>query len=425
MNYKFLLLIFSVLLVISCDDEQAAGPGNADTYIKFFGASNADIAYVLKQTSDGGCILLGTTEIDNEGTSVFKIKAIKVDNNGNTLWQKIYPEFLDDKSDFEVSLTGKSIIVVDDGYIIVGDSIQSDGSSRNSLFVMKINNDATDNSFDFISLNYEDITGSTTPYDVIGLDITQDSEGNFRTLSNVMDGDEIIGTIFSKINADLTFDKDECTYNILGKLALVKSLHEASDGDFVFGGTNKNNVIDNSILRKVPACIQSISSASSYIVTNPENSYTASQIIATNIGYAMVGTNVTSTGKTDLFFALLNSDGTVRANYPLIYSDPENIFSGIGNEDEQGFTLANTADGGFIIGGSTLSETAGEEDILLIKTDALGNIQWSKTIGNENEEQATYIQQAADGGYLIFGNTEFGGVDTMVLIKTDKNGNIN
>ena len=425
MKYKLLLIIFSLFL-FSCDDEQAAGPAEADTYIKFFGASHSDVAYVARQTPDGGCVLLGTTEVDNEGTSVFKIKAIKVDNNGNMLWQKVYPEFLEDQSDFNISLTGRSIIVVEDGYIIVGDSIKNNGATRSSLFVMKINDNPTDNSFNFTSLNYQDISETANEYHIIGLDIIQDSDGNFRTISNYMnDGGEIIGTIFSKLNTDLSFDVNECTYDFPGKLALVKSLSEANDGDFIFGGTNKNNPIDNSILRKIPACFKNQSGASQNIVNNPQNDYTAGQVISTNIGYAMVGSNVTNTGKTDVFFALLNSDGTVRSNYPIIYSDNDNTFDGIGSEDEQGLTIANTSDGGFIIAGVTLSETAGEEDILLMKIDVLGNIQWTRAIGNANAESATYIQQATDGGYLIFGNTEFGGIDTMVLIKTDKNGNVN
>lgn len=441
MSYRFLLLlIFSALSIISCDDEQAAGAGDADTYIKFFGASNEDIAYQSRSTPDGGCILLGTTMIDNEGAPVSKIKAIKIDNNGNTQWQKIYPEFQEGNADFSISLIGRSIILMDDGYIIVGDRIKTDGSTPSSLFLMKINDSGADNDLeDSISLNYQDITGvAGTGYNIAGIDIIQDSEGNFRTISNVQlpDG-ELIGTLFTQINADFTFDKDiNCFYDIPGQVDLVKSLHEANDGDFVFAGVDKKGAIDNSELRKVSACAKTISGASSDIVLNPEGNYTVNQVISTNIEYTMIGTRVLTTGKLSIFFALMNSDGTVKNNYPITYTDTRTVddpeqFPGIGPDaganaaDEEAFTIANTIDGGFVIGGTTLSETAGEEDILLIKTDALGNIQWSKTIGNANQEKATHIQQAPDGGYLIFGNTEFGGIDTMLLIKTDKNGNVN
>jgi len=435
MNYKFILLIFSSLLIFGCDDEQAAGPGDADTYIKFFGASNADIAYMARQTPDGGCVLLGTTEIDNEGEAVFKIKVIKVDGNGNEQWQKVYPEFSEDKSDFTVSLKGRSVIVVDDGYIIVGDSIKSDLTTNSSLLVMKINDNATDNSFTDLSINYYDNSGAMPGLDLHGIDVIQDSDDNFRIISNVMNDDELIGIWFSQVNTDLSFDIEgndpNCYYDLPGKVELVKSLSETSDNNFFFGGTNKSSSIDNSTIRQVDKCFNGLIGVPSNIVQGATNPYTASQIIPTNIGYALVGTTLTGTGRTKVFLSLLNSNGTPRTVEPLIYSDPDDLYDGIGRAtgntvaDESGSTIANTSDGGFIIGGATLSETAGEEDILLIKTDANGGILWSKTIGNANQEIATHIQQAADGGFLIFGNTEFGGIDTMVLIKTDKNGNIN
>ena len=425
MNYKFLLLLFSTLLAFSCNDEQAAGPGDASTYIKFFGAENADLAHMSQQTPDGGSVLLGSTEVLNdEGISTFKIKVIKVDKNGNQLWQKIYPDF-DEDPDGLISLTGRSIITVDDGYIIVGDSIQSNGvTNNNSLLLMRINDSATDNSFEFTALNYQNLTGESSRYNVIGLDIIQDTDGNFRIISNVVDRNTVIGTIFSKINTDFSFDLNDCNYEFAGNLALVKSLHETSDGNFIFGGTNRSTSIDNSVLRRVPACFNNQSGGSDNLVSNPTNNYTAGQIISTNIGYAMVGTNVTGSGQTDVFFALFNSDGGVRNNSLKLYNSVDE-FDGIGDRDALGLTIANTNDGGYIIGGQTLEDTAGEEDILLIKTDALGNIQWTQVIGNANQERATHIQQAADGGFLIFGNTKFGGIDTMVLIKTDKDGNIN
>lgn len=425
MNYKFLLLIFSTLVAFSCNDEQAASPGDANTYIKFFGAENTDLAYMSKQTADGGCVLLGSTEVVNdEGTSTFKIKVIKVDNNGNQLWQKIYPSF-DEDPDGLISLTGRSIITVDDGYIIVGDSIQSNGTTRNnSLLLMRINDSATDNNYEALALNYQNLTGDPTPHDVIGLDVIQDTDGNFRIISNVMSGSTVMGTIFSKINADFSFDLNDCNYEFPGNLVLVKSLHETSDGNFIFGGTNRSTAIDNSVLRRVSACFNSQSGGSDNLVSDPTSNYTAGQVISTSTGYAMVGSNVTAS-QTDIFFALFNGDGSVRDSSLKLYNNPDGDFDGIGDNDALGLAISNTNDGGFIIGGETLEDTAGEEDILLIKTDALGNIQWTKVIGNSNEERATYIQQAADGGYLIFGNTEFGGIDTMVLIKTDKNGDIN
>lgn len=441
MNYKSILFIFSVLFIISCNDEQEAGLGDTDTYIKFFGATHSDIAYTSQQTADGGCVLLGTTEIDNEGQKVFKIKVIKVDHNGNQLWQKVYPPFEMDQSDYQTSWTGRSIIVVDDGYIIVGDSIKSDQSDPNqttnsSLLVMKINDSPTDNTIVSSSaMNYEDIIGTPSPidydlldYDVQGLDLIQDSQGNLRTISNILKDGQVIGTLFNKLNPDLTFDLN-CLYESGENFNIVKSLIEKKSGEFAYGGTDIKESLENPKLILTPACQDISSNGGDLLIDNPSFNFTAGQVIATDIGFAMVGTTVASTQKTNVFFALFDINGAVRPNSLQIYTDPDKNQIGISDisddEDEQGRTITRTNDGGFMIAGSTLADTAGELDILLIKTDGLGNIQWTKVIGNTNEEYATHIRQSSDGSYLIFGNTEFGGIDTMFLIKTDKNGNVN
>jgi hypothetical protein len=78
------------------------------------------------------------------------------------------------------------------------------------------------------------------------------------------------------------------------------------------------------------------------------------------------------------------------------------------------------------VAGWTYSFGAGSRDIFLIKTDANGNIQWAKTYGGTNWDEAFSVQQTSDGGYIVAGYTySFGaGSRDIFLIKTDANGNI-
>jgi hypothetical protein len=100
------------------------------------------------------------------------------------------------------------------------------------------------------------------------------------------------------------------------------------------------------------------------------------------------------------------------------------IFGGTGHDEA--FSVQQTSDGGYIIAGYTYSFGAGGQDVLLIKTDASGNVQWSKTFGGADSERAYSVQQTNDGGYIIAGTTNSFGNDLgdVFFIKTDASGNL-
>lgn len=84
-------------------------------------------------------------------------------------------------------------------------------------------------------------------------------------------------------------------------------------------------------------------------------------------------------------------------------------------------------DGGLLILGETASYGAGGHDAYLIKTDADGNEEWSRTYGGAGEELPyAHLRIASDNGYLIGMVTDSygaGGKD-FYLVKTDDMGNV-
>jgi hypothetical protein len=89
-----------------------------------------------------------------------------------------------------------------------------------------------------------------------------------------------------------------------------------------------------------------------------------------------------------------------------------------------GQSLIQTSDGGYAIAGYTISFGAGLADVYVVKLDANGNLQWTKTIGGKDFDEGHSLIQTSDGGYAIAGSTKSfgaGGYDVYV-VKLDANG---
>lgn len=76
-------------------------------------------------------------------------------------------------------------------------------------------------------------------------------------------------------------------------------------------------------------------------------------------------------------------------------------------------SVQNTNDGGFILagtstsnsGGDKLENSKGQEDFWILKLDAKGNQLWQKTIGGSGQEKLMSVLQTKEGGYLLGGTS--------------------
>jgi hypothetical protein len=149
-------------------------------------------------------------------------------------------------------------------------------------------------------------------------------------------------------------------------------------------------------------------------------------------GYVVAGdnrfTDGNTTGKTlyDVWVVKLNANGNQ------VWSK-----SFGSTKDDLAYNIINTADGGYLVSGSTfgkdgdVSANHGDEDIWLLKIDGNGNKVWERSFGGSAFDEMGYVALAADGGYFLVGTTHsndgdvngFRGVSDVLVVKLDVNGN--
>jgi hypothetical protein len=93
---------------------------------------------------------------------------------------------------------------------------------------------------------------------------------------------------------------------------------------------------------------------------------------------------------------------------------------------DYGWFVQQTADSGYVITGYTLSFGAGHNDFYLIKTDGSGDTLWTRTYGDSGYQTSYSVRQTADGGYVMPGVTmpPWGTVSDIWIVKTNASGDL-
>jgi len=139
--------------------------------------------------------------------------------------------------------------------------------------------------------------------------------------------------------------------------------------------------------------------------SGPDSAFAIKQ--TTDGGYIMAGVNNSSNwdvsgnqGFIDFWVVKLNASGAIQWQKSMG-----------GTDSDQAYSIQQTADGGYIAAGSTRSNNGdvsgnrGNLDVWVVKFDASGTVEWKKTLGGSATEQAYSILQSTDGGYILAGYT--------------------
>ncbi|MCX7697992.1 MAG: hypothetical protein N2114_00800 [Candidatus Goldbacteria bacterium] len=379
-------------------------PTSLSSAIKFeksFGGNSIDEGSSIQQTTDGGYIIAGFT--NSFGASGYNGYLVKTDSFGNTIWSNTFGGNGSDQLNFVRQTVDSS------GYIIIGSTDSYGVPGYKNIYLVRTNNNGTaiwtkafgENKYNCYGKSVHQT--SDDGYFIVG---TKEYTGGFGYTTDVfLIKTDNIGTMtWSKTIGGSSIDN-----GFFGQ--------QTKDGGYIVIGQTFSYGAGNSdiYLIKIDNSGNTVWSKT-FGGTSVDVGYSIQQ--TKDEGYIIVG-KTTSYGAGDYDVYLIKTDSSGNIQWSKTFG---------GTNADEGNSVQQTIDGGYIIAGYTTSYGAGDYDVYLIKTDSSGNIQWSKTFGGNSSDSGSWVQQTADGGYIITGSTKSfsaNGDYDIYLIKTDSNGNVN
>lgn len=323
-NKYLVLFTFFILLDVSLLAQT--------TFQKVYGGVETEYVESMQLTSDLGYIISGIKL--NSFTNKYDIIILRIDNVGNLVWQKTYGGINQEAA--------KDVQQTFDGGFIISGSSNSFGIGLNDAYLMKLDSIGV--------IEWSKVIGTTSSESAFSVQQTPDSGYIFGAVTNGFNGS----------NTDIFLIKtngygDTLWTRVLGDNATQTgtALRLTNDGGFVI--TGQSGLFGNRVY-------------------------------------------------------VLKTDSLGNPQWSREYG---------GSILDSGQDIKNTSDGGYVITGSTCFGS-GNNDVYLIKTDSIGDVLWSKTYGGPDYENGLSVEQTNDGGFIVTGRTTpIPGGYNIYIIKTD------
>ena len=380
----FFPLISALLLVVP--EISYAG------WTRTYGGEADDGGYCVRQTSDGDYIVSGYSYSSNS------LWILKTDEYGDTLWTR-------DSVDWRIGI-GYSVAETSDGGWIVTGYVAPFRDGKHHLYLIKLDSDGQ------VLWTRGDWEWINEPVGGVGYSVQETSDGGYIIAGAT-------SPWFGEIE-DLWLIKTDSEGDTLWTRIYGGegpdcgcSVREASDGGYIVAGYTSTDW-------------------SLWLLRTDENG----DIVWTSglegwwygKGYSVTETSdggwiVTGyvepfdDAKHHLIVARMDSDGDT------LWTRMEqgwfpNGAGGVGR------CIQETSDGNFILIGYTSEWIGDTNDLFLVKLNPAGDTLWSRIYGGEDEDAGYSVDQTSDGGYIIAGETKSFGAGNydLWLLKTDSLG---
>jgi hypothetical protein len=431
MKFIRIYIILGGLLPLACGSEKGVEIAKPSSFVRYYNSGLNDVAKLVKQTPDNGFIILATGGDLNSIINPNGAKVIKTDVYGNQEWERIYFSGIGKPSD-----VAKDLIILDKGYLLLG--------SKNIYMLDDTGNPILKNEGNFTNLksiptlSYLPADNSTLMASSIDLkDKTAPSTSNFLINGTNVDGSMFLGEL----------DRTTLAWkwgNLVGKgsdgVNDVQKLFLDSKRSVFWSGTVTKS-------QKKQVRLTSTQQQSDYVyfdntIGTPSVNQTANDIARFGNGFVIAG-ETNEKGDNDIYYYLRSENGNSLGDSKVndLTGEAVNVTPSTGggqiifklSGDESGNSIATSQEGGLLVLGTVdaqfiknYAKPGNKKEYYLIKVDGFGNIQpgFPKAYGSKDDDLGASLIQANDGSVVVLGTTTLAGVQTLMLMKTDKDGNI-
>ena len=316
------------------------------------GGTGTDVAKSVQQLSDGGYILTGASNSNNFNVAgnhgMYDCWVVKLDEEGEILWQNCLGGSQADKAESIRPTT-------DGGFIVAGNTQSDDGDVSGhhgdyDFWVVKLDADG--------SIIWQNCLGGSSWDYAYSIQQTND-EGYIVAGNTFSDDGDVSGNHGSydywivKLNSSGEMMWQKCLGGSTSDEA--REIHQTADGGYIVSGYSMSNDGDVS------------------------------------------GNN----GMADYWTVKLNAEGDIE--WQKCHG---------GSSYDEGTSIHQTSDDGFIVAGYSSSEDGdvtgnhGYNDYWVVKLDESGEMEWESSLGGSDEDYARSIRQTEDNGYVVAGRSE-------------------
>ncbi len=365
-------------------------PGAYDAlWNRTFGGSNDDMGFKVVEVSGGGFAVAGHTW--SFGAGVNNGWLIRIDANGNQLWNRTYGGY-DWESCYSV------IEVSGGGFALAGYSTSYDAGS-NDFWLLRVDADgnhlwnqtyggfSADGAQSVVEVSSGGfiLCGSTASFGAGG--------GDVWLVRTDADGNHLWNQTFGGVNNDIAYSVIEVSgggfalagyYNSTGGAAMY-----GNDMWLIRTDANGNHLWNQTF-------------GGAY----GDMAYSVVEI--SGGGFALGGTFNSSYGiglGADMWLVRTDANGNHLWNQT--YGGSSSDFGG---------AVVTMSDGGFVLSGFTNSSGAGGGDVLLVRTDATGNVLWNHTYGGSAFDIGTSLIEVSSGGFALTGWTNSSGAGNFDIL---------